>query len=66
MHVGGMLRRNPETRHIRTIHVAEVLVAGWNLTNIVCTGDPDVQFELYRESSNTNALYQCPVRINFR
>ena len=29
MHIGGMLQRNPDTRHIRTIHVAEVLVAGW-------------------------------------
>ena len=28
MHIGGILRRNPETRHIRTMHVAELLVAG--------------------------------------
>lgn len=28
MHVGGMLRRDPATRHIRTMHLAEVLVAG--------------------------------------
>jgi L-lactate dehydrogenase complex protein LldE len=27
MHIGGMLRRNPQTRHIRTMHIAEVLVA---------------------------------------
>ena len=27
MHVGGILRRNPATRHIRTLHIAEVLVA---------------------------------------
>jgi L-lactate dehydrogenase complex protein LldE len=27
MHIGGILRRNPETRHIRTMHIAEVLVA---------------------------------------
>ena len=25
MHIGGILRKNPETRHIRTIHIAEVL-----------------------------------------
>lgn len=25
MHIGGLLRRNPETRHIRAIHLAEVL-----------------------------------------
>jgi hypothetical protein len=24
------LQRNPETRHIRTTHIAEVLVAGWD------------------------------------
>jgi L-lactate dehydrogenase complex protein LldE len=30
MHIGGMLRRGPETRHIRCMHIAEVLVAGWN------------------------------------
>ncbi len=29
MHIGGILRRKPETRHIRTMHIAEVLVAGW-------------------------------------
>jgi L-lactate dehydrogenase complex protein LldE len=29
MHLGGILRRNPETRHIRTMHIAEVLAAGW-------------------------------------
>ena len=29
MHIGGMLQRNPATRHIRTMHIAEVLVAGW-------------------------------------
>ena len=29
MHIGGMLQRKPETRHIRTIHIAEVLVSGW-------------------------------------
>jgi L-lactate dehydrogenase complex protein LldE len=27
MHVGGILRRNPATRHIRTMHMAELLVA---------------------------------------
>jgi L-lactate dehydrogenase complex protein LldE len=27
MHVGGMLRRDPATRHIRAMHIAEVLVA---------------------------------------
>jgi L-lactate dehydrogenase complex protein LldE len=27
MHIGGILRRNPATRHIRTLHIAEVLVA---------------------------------------
>ena len=30
MHIGGMLQRNPDTRHIRCMHIAEVLVAGWN------------------------------------
>ena len=29
MHVGGLLRRSPETRHIQTIHIAEVLTSGW-------------------------------------
>jgi hypothetical protein len=29
MHIGGILQRKPETKHIRTIHIAEVLVAGW-------------------------------------
>jgi L-lactate dehydrogenase complex protein LldE len=27
MHVGGILRRNPQTRHIRTLHLAELLDA---------------------------------------
>ncbi len=27
MHIGGVLRHNPETQHIRTMHIAEVLVA---------------------------------------
>ncbi|MGQ9575691.1 MAG: (Fe-S)-binding protein [Thermoguttaceae bacterium] len=27
MHLGGILRRNPATRHIRTLHIAEVLAA---------------------------------------
>ncbi len=27
MHIGGILRRNPATRHIRSMHIAEVLVA---------------------------------------
>jgi L-lactate dehydrogenase complex protein LldE len=27
MHIGGILRRNPATRHIRTLHLAELLVA---------------------------------------
>jgi L-lactate dehydrogenase complex protein LldE len=27
MHLGGILRRNPATRHIRALHIAEVLVA---------------------------------------
>ncbi len=27
MHVGGILRRNPQTRHIRCMHIAELLVA---------------------------------------
>jgi L-lactate dehydrogenase complex protein LldE len=30
MHVDGMLQRDPATRHIRTMHIAEVLVAGTN------------------------------------
>ncbi|MGW8258431.1 MAG: (Fe-S)-binding protein, partial [Thermoguttaceae bacterium] len=30
MHIGGILRRNTETRHIRTMHIAEVLTAGWD------------------------------------
>ena len=30
MHVGGILRRDPATRHIRTMHLAELLVAGWD------------------------------------
>lgn len=29
MHVGGILRRNPDTRHIQTIHIAEILTSGW-------------------------------------
>ena len=28
MHIGGRLRRDPATRHIRTMHLAELLVAG--------------------------------------
>jgi L-lactate dehydrogenase complex protein LldE len=28
MHIGGILRRDPATRHIRTMHLAELLVAG--------------------------------------
>ncbi len=28
MHIGGMLRRNPETKHIQIKHIAEVLDAG--------------------------------------
>ena len=28
MHVGGMLQRNPATKHIRIMHLAEVLAAG--------------------------------------
>jgi len=27
MHIGGMLRRNPAAQHVRTMHIAEVLVA---------------------------------------
>jgi L-lactate dehydrogenase complex protein LldE len=30
MHVGGLLRRDPATRHIQTMHIAEVLVSGLN------------------------------------
>jgi len=30
MHVGGLLRRDPATRHIQTLHIAEVLAAGGN------------------------------------
>jgi len=30
MHVGGILRRDVATRHIQTLHIAEVLVAGGN------------------------------------
>jgi L-lactate dehydrogenase complex protein LldE len=33
MHIGGILRRNPETQHIRTMHIAEVLVAGEEAEN---------------------------------
>jgi L-lactate dehydrogenase complex protein LldE len=29
MHVGGILQRTPEAKHIKPIHIAEVLVAGW-------------------------------------
>ena len=29
MHIDGILRRKPETKHIRTMHIAEVLVSGW-------------------------------------
>jgi len=29
MHVGGILKRDPALRHIRTMHLAELLVAGW-------------------------------------
>ena len=28
MHIGGLLRRNPQTKHIQTIHIAELLDAG--------------------------------------
>ena len=28
MHIGGILRRNPATRHIETKHIAEILTAG--------------------------------------
>lgn len=28
MHIGGILRRDPATQHIRTMHLAELLVAG--------------------------------------
>jgi L-lactate dehydrogenase complex protein LldE len=28
MHIGGILQRSPATRHIRTMHIAELLVAG--------------------------------------
>lgn len=28
MHIGGLLRRNPNTKHIQTIHIAELLDAG--------------------------------------
>jgi L-lactate dehydrogenase complex protein LldE len=30
MHIGGILRRDPATRHIQTMHIADVLVAGWD------------------------------------
>jgi L-lactate dehydrogenase complex protein LldE len=29
MHIGGILRRDPALRHIRTMHMAELLVAGF-------------------------------------
>jgi L-lactate dehydrogenase complex protein LldE len=28
MHIGGILRRDPATRHIGTMHIAEVLAGG--------------------------------------
>ncbi|MGA2033759.1 MAG: (Fe-S)-binding protein [Thermoguttaceae bacterium] len=28
MHIGGILRRSPDTRHVRTMHISQVLVAG--------------------------------------
>ncbi len=28
MHVGGLLQRDAATRHIKTMHIAEVLVSG--------------------------------------
>jgi len=28
MHIGGILRRDPAKKHIRTMHIAEVLAAG--------------------------------------
>ena len=30
MHVGGILRRDPVTRHVRTMHIAEILAANGN------------------------------------
>jgi L-lactate dehydrogenase complex protein LldE len=29
MHIGGILQKNPATQHIRHMHIAEVLTAGW-------------------------------------
>ena len=29
MHIGGILRRIRQREHIRTMHIADVLVAGW-------------------------------------
>jgi L-lactate dehydrogenase complex protein LldE len=29
MHVGGILQRTPEAKHIKPLHIAEVLAAGW-------------------------------------
>ncbi|MBN1395875.1 MAG: (Fe-S)-binding protein [Pirellulales bacterium] len=29
MHIGGIMQRKPETKHIRVMHIAEVLVSGW-------------------------------------
>jgi L-lactate dehydrogenase complex protein LldE len=29
MHIGGILRRDPALRHVRAMHLAELLVAGW-------------------------------------
>ena len=30
MHIDGILRRKSETRHIRAMHIAEVLISGWD------------------------------------
>jgi hypothetical protein len=29
MHVGGIMQRTPEAKHIKPIHIAEVLASGW-------------------------------------
>jgi L-lactate dehydrogenase complex protein LldE len=29
MHIGGILQRDPAAKHIRTMHSADVLTAGW-------------------------------------
>jgi len=29
MHLSGILQCHPATRHIRAMHIAEVLTAGW-------------------------------------